>query len=307
MSYLIVILVPVLLAVLYIAFSGAVHGIGKLLMALIMAFKFQEVITILPNGILNFLLVSAIFFAFFFLLNWLPRTSRCIDFSCAYIFVSIVAIIVADALLRWLTPEVKVVTIHYLLLFLCSAVSTAFVAFGVGRTTDFSGKILRAFDRIVACLVMGNVISYSGTQIFSYSDDDLLFWILWAAFGALWYVVDIFAFKPFLAACADIEKEVEAEEAVAAAKASYDPLPGETPEETNARIKKLIKEEERLQAKMERREARREARRERREERSERRWEKFKEDSKRWEEEQREREYDRQRWLEQQEKNNRWY
>ena len=105
--------------------------------------------------------------------------------------------------------------------------------------------------------------------------------------------------------CVDIEKEVEAEEAAAAAKKSYEPLPGETPEETAARVKKLIKEEERLRAKMERRADRQEARMQRREERRERRWERYKENTKRWEEDRQRDEYERQEWLRQQEDNNR--
>ena len=213
--------------------------------------------------------------------------------------------LVADALLNWLTPEVKVVTIHYLLLFLSCAVPVAFIVYGLGRQTDFSSKILRGFDRVLASAIMGNLISYMGTQIFNYHEGMALFWILWAAFAAVWYVLDIFAFKPFLAMCVDIEKEVEAEEAAAAAKKSYEPLPGETPEETAARVKKLIKAEERLQAKMERRAERYESRMQRREERKERRWERYKENTKRWEEDRQRDEYERQEWLRQQEDNNR--
>lgn len=254
MSYLIVVLVPILLAVLYIAFAGVIHIGGKVLFALLAAVRLNQEIQLIPGGgFANYAAWAGILLVLWFLLFWLPRTSRCMDFTSAYFWIAMFGLVISDTLLRWLTPDTQVNTIHFFLMFLLSAISGGCLTFTLGKTKDFSWTVFRGLDRILASAVMGFVLSYSGTQIFSYVEGSTIFWILAGVFTVLWYVVDIFVFPHLIKAAAKIKEEVEAEMAMEKEKALNDTA-YESPEQMEARLKKEERQEEKRKWREEKRE-----------------------------------------------------
>lgn len=257
MSYFIVILVPILITVLYAIFAGAAHNIFKVLFSLFLAAALNSEIALFPDSsFLNYIAWAGIMLALFFLLHWLPRTGRCMDYTAIYFFVAMLSMLGTDILMGWLTPDDKVNTVHYLLLFLFSAICCAIVPIIIGRETDFSNKILRGFDRVLASAVMGVVFSYAGTQVFSYDAGSVLFWVLAGIIAVLWYPADMFAFEHVLNIYAQVLQDAKEEET----KKEVAQHVYESSEEYQARLEKADRKEKE-------REERRRAREKRREER----------------------------------------
>ena len=244
MSYFIVILVPILLAVLYIAFAGVIHIGGKILFCLLAAARLnQELQLVSGGGFGNYAAWAGILLALSFLLFWLPRASRCMDFTSAYFWIAMFGLVISDALIGWLTPDTQVNTMHFFLMFLLSAISGGCLTFTLGKNKDFSVMLFRGADRILASAIMGFVFSYSGTQIFSYVEGTTFFWVLAGVFAVLWYVVDVFAFPQLIKVAAKIEEEVAAE-MVAGETASNIDYEDESPEQLEKRLKKEERQEE---------------------------------------------------------------